>query len=46
MTIVGSEAGNFTMIIGHIGVRAGSKGVPGKNFRVMHGKHLIDWSLD
>lgn len=34
------------MIIGHIGVRAGSKGVPGKNFRVMQGKHLIDWSLD
>lgn len=34
------------MIIGHIGARAGSKGVPNKNFRMMHGKHLIDWSLD
>ena len=34
------------MIIGHIGARAGSKGVPNKNFRVMHGKHVIDWSLD
>ncbi|WP_108815346.1 acylneuraminate cytidylyltransferase family protein [Loktanella sp. Alg231-35] len=33
------------MIIGHIGARAGSKGVPGKNFRMLHGKHLIDWSL-
>jgi CMP-N,N'-diacetyllegionaminic acid synthase len=34
------------MIIGHIGARAGSKGVPGKNFRLLHGKPLIDWSLD
>ena len=34
------------MIIGHIGARAGSKGVPNKNFRMLHGKHLIDWSLD
>jgi CMP-N-acetylneuraminic acid synthetase len=34
------------MIIGHIGARAGSKGVPGKNFQMLHGKHLIDWSLD
>jgi len=34
------------MIIGHIGARGGSKGVPGKNFRTMHGKPLIDWSLD
>ena len=34
------------MIIGHIGVRAGSKGVPGKNFRTLCGKPLIDWSLD
>ena len=34
------------MIIGHIGARAGSKGVPGKNFRMLHGKPLIDWSLD
>lgn len=34
------------MIIGHIGARAGSKGVPNKNFRIMHGKHVIDWSLD
>ena len=34
------------MILGHIGVRQGSKGVPGKNFRVICGKRLIDWSLD
>ena len=34
------------MILGHIGVRKGSKGVPGKNFRAMCGKPLIDWSLD
>ena len=34
------------MILGHIGVRAGSKGVRGKNFRVICGKRLIDWSLD
>ena len=34
------------MILGHIGVRAGSKGVPGKNFREFLGKPLIDWSLD
>ena len=34
------------MIIGHIGARRGSKGVPGKNFRDMGGKPLIDWSLD
>lgn len=34
------------MMIGHIGARAGSKGVPGKNFRDLCGKPLIDWSLD
>ena len=34
------------MILGHIGVRKGSKGVPGKNFRSLCGKPLIDWSLD
>jgi N-acylneuraminate cytidylyltransferase len=34
------------MILGHIGVRAGSKGVPGKNFRTICGKPLIQWSLD
>jgi len=34
------------MIIGHIGARKGSKGVPGKNFRAICGKPLIDWSLD
>lgn len=34
------------MILGHIGVRAGSKGVVGKNFRTFLGKPLIDWSLD
>jgi N-acylneuraminate cytidylyltransferase len=34
------------MILGHIGARKGSKGVARKNFRMMHGKPLIDWSLD
>jgi N-acylneuraminate cytidylyltransferase len=34
------------MILGHIGARKGSKGVPGKNFRMICGKLLIDWSLD
>ncbi|MBT8410045.1 MAG: acylneuraminate cytidylyltransferase family protein, partial [Alphaproteobacteria bacterium] len=34
------------MIIGHIGARKGSKGVPRKNFRMICGKPLIDWSLD
>lgn len=34
------------MILGHIGVRKGSKGVPRKNFRDLCGKPLIDWSLD
>lgn len=34
------------MIVGHIGARKGSKGVPGKNTRPIHGKPLIDWSLD
>lgn len=34
------------MIIGHIGVRKGSKGVPGKNSRMICGKPLMDWSLD
>lgn len=34
------------MIIGHIGARMGSKGVPRKNFRPIAGKPLIDWSLD
>jgi CMP-N,N'-diacetyllegionaminic acid synthase len=35
-----------SVIIGHIGARKGSKGVPGKNFRHMCGKPLLDWSLD
>lgn len=32
-------------ILGHIGARGGSKGVPGKNFRPVCGRPLIDWSL-
>lgn len=35
-----------SMILGHIGARKGSKGVPRKNFRLICGKPLIDWSLD
>mmetsp|Transcript_27106 Transcript_27106/g.49444 ORF Transcript_27106/g.49444 Transcript_27106/m.49444 type:complete len:235 (+) Transcript_27106:4256-4960(+) len=34
------------MILGHVGARKGSLGVPGKNFRMIQGKPLIDWSLD
>jgi N-acylneuraminate cytidylyltransferase len=34
------------MILGHIGARKGSRGVPGKNTRPIAGKPLIDWSLD
>jgi N-acylneuraminate cytidylyltransferase len=34
------------MIIGHIGARKGSKGVARKNFRMICGKPMIDWSLD
>ncbi len=34
------------MILGHVGARKGSQGVPGKNFRMIQGKPLIDWSLD
>ncbi|WP_298957948.1 acylneuraminate cytidylyltransferase family protein [uncultured Roseibium sp.] len=34
------------MILGHIGARMGSKGVPGKNVRFLCGKPLIDWSLE
>jgi len=34
------------MIVGHIGVRKGSKGLPGKNKKIICGKRLIDWSLD
>ena len=34
------------MILGHIGARKGSKGVVRKNFRMLHGRPLIDWSLD
>lgn len=34
------------MIVGHIGARKGSKGLPGKNTRPMVGKPLVDWSLD
>lgn len=34
------------MILGEIGARKGSKGVPRKNFRDLCGKPLIDWSLD
>jgi len=34
------------VILGHIGARKGSKGVPDKNFRLIAGKALIDWSLD
>lgn len=38
--------GGGGVILGHIGARKGSKGVPGKNFRPICGRPLIDWSLD
>lgn len=34
------------MILGHIGVRAGSKGVKDKNMRMLCGKPLLQYSLD
>lgn len=34
------------MILGHIGARAGSRGIPDKNFRTLCGKPLIEWSLE
>ena len=34
------------MIIGHIGARGGSKGLPGKNLKLICGKPLIQWSID
>ena len=34
------------MIIGHIGARRGSKGLPGKNLKLICGKPLIQWSID
>lgn len=34
------------MIIGHIGARRGSKGLPGKNLKSICGKPLIQWSID
>ena len=33
-------------IIGHIGFRSGSKGLPRKNFKKFNGKPLFQWSLD
>ncbi len=34
------------MIIAIIPARAGSKGVPGKNHKIINGKPLIQWSID
>tara|TARA_B100002019_G_scaffold276010_1_gene274424 strand:+ start:20436 stop:21122 length:687 start_codon:yes stop_codon:yes gene_type:complete len=34
------------MIIGHIGARGNSKGLPKKNFKKISGKPLIEWSID
>lgn len=34
------------MIVKHIGVRKGSKGLPGKHFAEVMGIPLIDWSMD
>lgn len=34
------------MILGLIPARGGSKGVPGKNIKMIHGKPLIVWSIE
>ena len=34
------------MILGVVCARAGSKGLPGKNTRLMRGKPLLNWSID
>ena len=34
------------MILGLIPARGGSKGVPGKNIKMIHGKRLIVWSIE
>lgn len=34
------------MILGLIPARGGSKGIPGKNIKIMHGKPLIVWSIE
>jgi CMP-N,N'-diacetyllegionaminic acid synthase len=34
------------MILGTICVRAGSKGIPGKSLKLLHGKPLIDYTTD
>lgn len=34
------------MILGLIPARGGSKGVPGKNIKIIHGKPLIVWSIE
>lgn len=34
------------MILGLIPARGGSKGVPGKNIKLIHGKPLIVWSIE
>ena len=34
------------MIVGHIGLRKGSKGLPGKNWKEICGKPLYMWSLE
>lgn len=34
------------MILGLIPARGGSKGIPGKNIKIIHGKPLIVWSIE
>lgn len=35
-----------SMILGLIPARGGSKGIPGKNIKIIHGKPLIVWSIE
>jgi len=34
------------MLVGHIGVRSGSRGLKNKNFRLICGRPLLSWSLE
>ena len=38
--------GWFNMVLGLIPARGGSKGVPGKNIKPIHGKPLIAWTIE
>ena len=37
---------NGLRVLGIVPARAGSKGLPGKNYRLLHGKPLVSYALD